>query len=77
LPQKLLINAEAVADQQPTTLLVDGLPSDAFDIRYFDTDEPATFHGFGDQVYDLGHQECSKPPYLYGSYQIYKADRQN
>jgi len=37
----------------------------------------ATFDAFGDDLYDFGITEAGSVPYMYGSYEIYEANKRN
>jgi len=51
--------------------------SKAFNVTYNKKGAGATFDAFGDDLYDFGISEAGSVPYMYGSYEIYEANKRN
>ena len=77
LPQKLMLNPAAITSDSdiPMNVLASGL-TDAqdFNIAYHDLNANTTVGAISQCVYDFGVTESSEPPYMYGSYTVYRAD---
>lgn len=72
----MLFNEVPVVGNLNISLLADALPQPGdseFIIQPFNGDQ-SNMMAFGDAMFDLG-QQFDVPPYMYGAYQIYEADR--
>ena len=60
-------------------ILAENLPNfeESFDVTFRKEPAGKTFDEFADNLFEFGTTEVAKEPYLYGSYEIYQADRQN
>ncbi len=82
LKQKLLVNSDIIdvanSDLTPEDI-IKNLPDyeSAFEVTYNDKKAGKTFDDFGDDLYDFGNAEAFSEPYMYGSYEIYQADKTN
>ena len=83
LKQKLLINRDLYDSEGSEGLtpldFAEGLPEfdNAFDVTVNPKSKGDTFDQFGDDLYEFGISEAYAEPYMYGSYEIYEANKQN
>mmetsp|Transcript_5012 Transcript_5012/g.6117 ORF Transcript_5012/g.6117 Transcript_5012/m.6117 type:complete len:398 (-) Transcript_5012:700-1893(-) len=83
LKQKLLVNRDLYTTEGSEGLtpadFAKNLPDyeDAFDVTYNPKSPGATFDSFGDDLYEFGISEAYYEPYMYGSYEIYEANKVN
>ena len=81
--QKLLINRDLYKSEGSDGLtpsdFATNLPdyTDAFDVTYNPKQPGLTFDDFGDDLYEFGITEAAIEPYMYGSYEIYEANKVN
>ena len=81
LKQKLLIN-ENIYDVENSDLspaiFAENLPEyeESFDVTYYGEMRGPTFDDFADEVYTFGTQNAQKQPYMYGSYEIFQANKE-
>ena len=55
-----------------------GEDTDTFQIEWWDNrNQTASMYDFGDRLYEKGLEIGKEPPYMYGAYQMYKADDVN
>ena len=82
LKQRLLMN-ENIYDLEDSTLspliFAENLPEyeSSFDVTWRPEEPGETFDEFGDAVYEMGIEQGSKEPYIYGSYEMFQADNEN
>ena len=80
LKQKLLFN-ENIYDVENSNLspaiFAENLPDyeKSFDVTYYGEPRGPTFDDFADEVYQFGTQNAYKNPYMYGSYEMFQANK--
>ena len=81
LKQQLYINENAYNETSNVTprILAENLPDfdSSFDVTFRKEPRGKTFDNFADDMFAFGVSDVAKEPYLYGSYEIFQADRVN
>ena len=82
LKQQLYVNERAYNSTRGSVqsrTLIENLPdfADSFEVTYSEKPKSDTFDSFADDIFEFGTKEAPKEPYMYGSYEIYEANRNN